>query len=1125
MARLDGRDEYMIVCSMLWGDVESPSRGVSNAPSLKLSLANVSSITTSMHITVQLDNTTPSTAPKQPVPANVATAHRAFVEEIEDEEDVRFKCKRKYARGSGVTLPSREVPPHMSPYLVPFNIDTTPGIAVWAVDANDPKAHLYTRLMDPHNTDHVSEMLRRIQIRSDLTEDEHIQVVALLTEFADCFALSVSEVKPADDAMHKLNIPDGTTFSMKPHQHLLTLPQRQYLNKKVDEMLAAGIIEAVHPSLVKAVSPTTLEQKAHKGGGLTLDELQLRINEECTEAGLPPMFDLPQQPSSAEHTTAAEPLLKWRVCQNFNEVNKATMVAAMPQGDIHMKQQNLSGHRYLSVFDFASGFYALTMHEDSRPYSAFYVEGRGYFWYLRMPFGMTGVPASFAYVMGIHMHDLLTTQVMELFVDDGGAAADSFQEMMAKLQTIFTRVRERNLSLSVDKSSFFMSKAVFAVVDWPQPQHALNLISFLGLTGHFHDLVKDYARLEAPLRDLLCNIGIPPQASKSTYWRVMEGHTLAEHWTPLHTATFLCLKAALTAEPMLCGPHWDGTPFTVTSDGCKDGFAAVLTQKFQYQLPNGKAVCKSHPIVFASKCTSPSEEKYKLFLLEFAVLKFALDKFADIIWGLPVIVETDCQALHDILLSDGLNATHACWRDGILAYQIIDVKHLPGKLNVIADGLSRKGEGLPHEAGNGSNWTVNEDWEASRGLVNDVMTLAVEHNPKHQPLFEQFKAEPLFTEAMHHSSEYFLEAGKLWRLPGHATRGRPHVKCMSKAEAKELAYVQHITGGHWGHNSIKVALMDCVCSPGLDASIMAAIKECPQCKNYGALHLHVLFEPVTCHHPFELLVGDYLSMPKATGKFHTVGLFLDTFSQHIWAFKFTVSGSAKTTMSCLHNIFQNFISPETFMSDNGSHFKNAEVRTFCEKWKVKHHVVATYSPWVNGLVEGTNKLLIHVLAHLAVPGLGEDDYIAMTPEDLPKHWPDHLDEAVCILNNRLLPALKFTPKELLLGITVNTPLSTIAEAASVIRPGDADTHIAYVMQQHLDGYEAIIKHMLCLLETEQHEFKEALQVAAMQAEAERVEAEQAEAAGLVAEVPDADSGAVGVGGDGGIAMFEGGMME
>ena len=74
--------------------------------------------------------------------------------------------------------------------------------------------------------------------------------------------------------------------------------------------------------------------------------------------------------------------------------------------------------------------------------------------------------------------------------------------------------------------------------------------------------------------------------------------------------------------------------------------------------------------------------------MEFAALKFGLDKFADITWGFPIEVETDCQALRDHLLNDKLSATHARWRDGILAHQITDVRHVPGKLNVVVDGLS-----------------------------------------------------------------------------------------------------------------------------------------------------------------------------------------------------------------------------------------------------------------------------------------------------------------------------------------------------------------------------------------------------------------------------------------------------
>ena len=49
------------------------------------------------------------------------------------------------------------------------------------------------------------------------------------------------------------------------------------------------------------------------------------------------------------------------------------------------------------------------------------------------------------------------------------------------------------------------------------------------------------------------------------------------------------------------------------------------------------------PIVFASKRMSKTEEKYKpFFLLEFAALKFGLDKSTNITC-FPIKIETDCQ--------------------------------------------------------------------------------------------------------------------------------------------------------------------------------------------------------------------------------------------------------------------------------------------------------------------------------------------------------------------------------------------------------------------------------------------------------------------------------------------------
>ena len=168
----------------------------------------------------------------------------------------------------------------------------------------------------------------------------------------------------------------------------------------------------------------------------------------------------------------------------------------------------------------------------------------------------------------------------------------------------------------------------------------------------------------------------------------------------------------------------------------------VLSQNFKRTLPSSKTIKKLHPITFASKCTSQAEERYKPFLLEFAALKFSLDKFLNIIWGFPVEIEMDCQAIRDIMLNDKLNTNHAHWRDSILAHHIIDVRHVSGKINMVAEGISWKWEGKPRELGDGSEWTVSEHWVANIGLENDI--LHVTTDDASSSLHEQFCNEPLF---------------------------------------------------------------------------------------------------------------------------------------------------------------------------------------------------------------------------------------------------------------------------------------------------------------------------------------------------------------------------------------------
>ena len=377
-------------------------------------------------------------------------------------------------------------------------------------------------------------------------------------------------------------------------------------------------------------------------------------------------------------------------------------------------------------------------------------------------------------------------------------------------------------------------------------ENEAELVGFLGLTGWFRDLILGYAKKEQPLRDLLRKVEMPKKHTKTIYRRVMANYKLKEHWTNEHTKAFLALKAAMTSEPVLKGPKWDGTPFILTTDGCKDAFGAVLMQWFKTVLPSGKTITRLHPIAFASKRTSKSEEKYKPFLLEFAALKFALDNFSDTVWGFPVEIETDCQALRDHLMNDKLSSTHARWRESILTHQIIDVRHVPGRINVVADGLSRANEGLPNEDGDGSQWTVSEDLETTAGLTHDIFYTTDPMAPEVAQLRDRFKDEPIFLEvinallnldhgknvrlhkrARHRATEYMIEGDKLWRIAGgHQTRARTKIECVTRVEAIALAQKEHTEGGHWGRDAIKKALMDQIWAPSLDNSIITGISQC-----------------------------------------------------------------------------------------------------------------------------------------------------------------------------------------------------------------------------------------------------------------------------------------------------------
>ena len=124
-------------------------------------------------------------------------------------------------------------------------------------------------------------------------------------------------------------------------------------------------------------------------------------------------------------------------------------------------------------------------------------------------------------------------------------AGDIFADKLANLRTFFTRCREQSLSISPQKMKLFMSEVVFAgecvstegirddlskltaVVNWETPTTIQNLEVFLGLTGYFRPLIKNYSWLEKPLKDLTNLLEVPKggMLQGAIIWKIT-GHLL-----------------------------------------------------------------------------------------------------------------------------------------------------------------------------------------------------------------------------------------------------------------------------------------------------------------------------------------------------------------------------------------------------------------------------------------------------------------------------------------------------------------------------------------------------------------------------------------------------------------------
>ncbi|CEH18679.1 FOG: Transposon-encoded proteins with TYA, reverse transcriptase, integrase domains in various combinations [Ceraceosorus bombacis] len=149
---------------------------------------------------------------------------------------------------------------------------------------------------------------------------------------------------------------------------------------------------------------------------------------------------------------------------------------------------------------------------------------------------------------------------------------------------------------------------------------------------------------------------------------------------------------------------------------------------------------------------------------------------------------------------------------------------------------------------------------------------------------------------------------------------------------------------------------------------------------------------------------DFMELPSTETSAGYVLVAVDYFSRFIWVWV-ARHADAIRVVAGLQDLATKWRRPRRVITDNGSHFKNKLVRDACDQLGVVSTHTPEYAPWVNGLVERQNGLLVTQLRKGCM-----EKGIPTT------RWTAVLADAVRIINQRPILALGYSPSELMFGV-------------------------------------------------------------------------------------------------------------
>lgn len=761
-----------------------------------------------------------------------------------------------------------------------------------------------------------------------------------------------------------------------------------------------------------------------------------------------------------------------RLCVDYRQLNAKTRRDAYPLPRIEESLDALSGARWFSTLDLASGYNQVPVAEADKSKTAFCTPF-GLFEFNRMPFGLCNAPGTFQRLMERMFGDCRYQSVL-LYLDDVIVFSATVEQHLERLREVFDRLQREGLKVKLSKCQFFQHQVSYlghvvsaegvstdpakieVVREWKRPGHLAELRSFLGFASYYRRFVEGFSKLAAPLHHLVGKLSGPRRKGKTP------PVPLASAWDEACERAFQSLKKKLTSAPVLAYADFK-KPFIVEVDASHGGLGAVLSQE-----DGGKV----RPVAFASRGLRPAErnmENYSSMKLELLAVKWAVtEKFREYLLGNHFTILTDNNPLSHLQTAK-LGATEQRWASQLASFNFT-IKYRPGKSNQNADALSRQylerfalgtevpalgvlSGVIPQPAVEGQIAEVvalpGRTPEDLSLLQKSDPVIGPVHNYYHEGRRPDAREQAGFSKL---SRALFRQWGRLVEQEGvlyrrvHPPGGGPEAfqLLVPQSLQKEVLQSVHDEQGHQGTERTLHLLRSRCFWPSMTKDVEQWCQQCHRCVLGKAVQpkVRTYWGTLQATQPNEILAIDFTVLERASDGRENVLILTDIFTKYSQAIPTKDQRASTVAHALIQQWFYRFGPPARIHSDQGRNFESLLIQQLCRMYGIQKSRTTPYHPQGNAQCERFNRTL--------------HDLLRTLPVTEKRRWPHHLPQLTFAYNTTPHQTTGHTPYFLMFGHHPRLPVDFLIGTGGAT--SSVDTMEEWV-QRHQESVRITQEHV------------------------------------------------------------------